>query len=1023
MSLLQIVITAVSSAVSAYAEGSGSLLSMVSDWVAFGVQGSAVTSCDTDSCPGSQFTQIAAAWANIGYVTHSDVLHYITTTKFGLWAPLLYACAALGALVGVAINMPMRSYVWFMLGPAIYGFLIGTTTQVQGVNWVVANEAQDMTDVWRNAEVGLTNTESVASRGLTVNGRNGPQRMYEVAMPMVFLDELFSATSNLLIEWLGVYRHKGDGSANSNLAPDEGKAEGPWYLLSSLKWGMVENIVGVTARNPDFRDAFVTFLASECGDSFKKGIDSGKYSAAGSAYGAERVASVMVGNDGNVTATSLGDFSKFQAGLDTTAIQTPRSLGRIFTEGTDPGQFGRFSSKFDPVNPEGFAETGRTESVVCSDYLYTLVQQLRFEAGHSYWQLVRSSPNGLTRNQFLKTLFYGWDIRLNKGQGYATPAQMNAFVKHLTMVYLLRNELMFAPQITETNQRFAPSEQSRSFSEAHVRTMGSKSKYQELYNWAVLMPHMQGILVYFLVVAYPFAAMVMVLPGYYKTFLTWISFFAWVKLWDVGFAVVMVLERSVWAMIGNSTSMGSTANMLIRMAENAGGIGVGCSNNSAGSSLTDSRLSELCQVPDVCSINGPDSETCGGQGLSDQDDEKAWYLLDKLLILSASADLDLANGYYIYIMAALYFAVPAVTGQLVLGAKAGAASMLNSAIGSVAGEAGRAASTGYQHQVAAAATSNSGSVGQAAYAKGMRQSIDEKPESPSFAQRAFGAEKAALDEQHRGAKAGLERTAVGQKSAVISANADGIHAAVNYGEKALKSGEGALGSGIDAAGTTLGGSSRGNSQGPLAAWGKTILNGVTGLSSQGLAGADYVNQAKKQDASAWSAVESAKLSGTETGANLRQAAHQQYGNNVSRGAEQNAQMVAWEARNQFAAHASGMAGVAGMNSGALSPGTKPSDMKGMGMLGELDGYRSVNGKAVAQRNAPSSTLGYAAEGGGFLTSVGQTEKTHEDGFSNFYERNFHAPTLTRAASEGLGASENILFGEGDTHLKSDINKK
>ena len=62
-----------------------------------------------NDCPGSQFTAIGAAWANIGYVTHSDFLHYVTTTKFGLWANLLYVAAAMGGIIGLAIGMPMRT--------------------------------------------------------------------------------------------------------------------------------------------------------------------------------------------------------------------------------------------------------------------------------------------------------------------------------------------------------------------------------------------------------------------------------------------------------------------------------------------------------------------------------------------------------------------------------------------------------------------------------------------------------------------------------------------------------------------------------------------------------------------------------------------------------------------------------------------------------------------------------------------------------------------------------------------------
>lgn len=94
--------------------------------------------------------------------------------------------------------------------------------------------------------------------------------------------------------------------------------------------------------------------------------------------------------------------------------------------------------------------------------------------------------------------------------------------------------------------------------------------------------------------------------------------------------------------------------------------------------------------------------------------------MDRSLTIGASMRLDLENSYYIYIMSALYFAVPAVTGQLVLGAKAGAASLATGAIGNLAGESGRAAGQGSGGDLSQRARANQAAVGQAAYAKDMR---------------------------------------------------------------------------------------------------------------------------------------------------------------------------------------------------------------------------------------------------------------------------------------------------------------
>lgn len=127
--------------------------------------------------------------------------------------------------------------------------MIGTTQEVKGVDWVVAGVPQDMEEVWSDAETGLRNSPLLQISdysGMKINKITGPSKEYKVAMPMLFLDELFSATTNMLVGWSGVYTQLGEGGNDSNLAKATniaGSGSGtPWFLLSTLKAPMVENI-------------------------------------------------------------------------------------------------------------------------------------------------------------------------------------------------------------------------------------------------------------------------------------------------------------------------------------------------------------------------------------------------------------------------------------------------------------------------------------------------------------------------------------------------------------------------------------------------------------------------------------------------------------------------------------------------------------------------------------------------------------------------------------------------------------
>jgi hypothetical protein len=865
-----------------------------------------------------------------------------------------------------------------------------------------------MESVWRDAETGLANTSLVNDLGIEVYRNRGPSGEYQVAWMMVFLDGIFSEATNNLISWVGIQRREGDGGVDTNrFKKEDGGAGGedlgtgaqaerePWFLLANSKWGMIENIVGATARDPDVRDALVTFLASECGDQFKRGVHSGYYSAASQSRGATTVKTVFIGQDGGGASGEDGDeqsgknYQDFVRGMDTEAIPTPRSIIRLFNSPGTNGSFRNFSPIFSDEKIYS-----RYSEILCSEYLYTIIQAMRWEAGHAYHQLVRSFPDGFqSEESALSTLYYGWNLRKNESSVMIKGEEIKSYTRHLILAHLVRNELMYAPQITESGQRFAPSEQVRNFSESYVRTQGSRAKYGELYNWAVMMPQVQGILTYLVLIGYPFAAMLMVIPGYWKAFFTWISFFAWVKLWDVGFAIVHTLERSVWAMIGNHSAMAKVGRRLIVAAEKGNSdVNVTCPED--GGMGIPGKLSQLCAVPEVKSAGG------------DQNQIDAWYTLDQILVVAGSLDLDLSNGYYIYIMAALYFAVPTVTGQLVLGAKASLGGIATQAMGQSAGEAGGASKSGTVGEGTNRLMTNQASMNQAAMAKSYRQS--------GLALRSLEAQNAASDMDVLGAEIGINKGAAGAAADAIKATM-GSNEAFGGAQQAIAQNRGFIGGKLKKAGnrvaTTLGlsspvvnaqsgvslssgvdsggdddsasseGDSGGNDDSPssikagdpakLGAFRRPKRSGRNNNNSASNKGEsnrtsgrvlDGVNDAANLGLAIFGQATDGKLAQTalsnlfaqqyaaalgygsaygldagmqKSGLDLYKSGMQAYGQNLQREADFEANMAAWDARNAFATHISGTAGVAGINPGSLAPGAKPTDMGGLAASGAL----------------------------------------------------------------------------------------
>ena len=897
-------------------EGLGDVVSAFGQTLDLFVQGPDEGSCN--NCPGAESNMIAAAWANIGYVTHAALLHYVNFTGFGAWAILLYVVAAGGALISVALNSPPRNYVWFFLGPAIYSFLIGTTQEVQGVNWVVAGKQMDMREVWRDSETGIRNSPLLQIdkySGMTVNKKTGPSKEYEVATAMLFLDELFSATTNMLVGWSGLYNQLGEGGANSNLAKSNNAAveaqNKPWYLLSTLKAPLVENITNARIRNPDLRDAFITFLSSECGESFKEAINSGSYNAATMSRGSKIPQTIMnekvdpnTFDDANPLKTLQYDTARQYLSKE---IPTPKSLYRLLDSPDVVGSLAQFSPNFKA--PE--FKNKYQKNIHCSTYLWTLIQGMRHEMGHAYWQLIRSAPRGFGKQEeVLFTLFYGWNIRYKGNSEYARADEIKWFTQNLIFTYILKNELEFAPSITALEQKFAPADQTQQYASTYVGNVGSKSKSSELYNWALMMPYVQGILLYVIIVAYPLAAMAMVIPGYWKAFFTWVTFFAWIKMWDVGFAVVQVLERSVWATMGNNSNMARVANMLIQTAYKTSGVAINCGEGAVGGK----DVMDQCAVPNVG--NSYVGDTADNK---DQKEVEAFFYLDKALLLGASVDLNVTNGYYLYIMAALYLAVPAVTGQLILGAKAGLGGLATNALGENAKDISGAAKSGFQGEMANQIMTAREQIGQASLAKSLRSPTSQ------FLKSLEGSNKA-MNEGLDGAQKNALSSALGNANQAASLNAQSF-------DMAAKTTKALAGNTATMAGSTAGGGGgggRGGGGSPPGGWERLGAGGAAVLDL----GSNAYNQ-KAFGISAANAAKSADLSWNSMGANQRQQGQNAFARSLGDQSQFEADTAAWEAKNSFAQNSSGAAGVYGVNAGSLAAGPKPTDKMGMAMTGML----------------------------------------------------------------------------------------
>ncbi|MCB0335248.1 MAG: hypothetical protein KDD62_03055, partial [Bdellovibrionales bacterium] len=488
-------------------------------------------------------------------------------------------------------------------------------------------------------------------------------------------------------------------------------------VLSNAKWPMLENITAATLYSEDMREAFITFWASECGDVVSKFVDEGSYIQAQA-------------RKGFLPDSVLRDKDKLIKALRAEKIPIPGAVYDVLAENitSDKDAANREFRKFNDQLGEAPKKRSEWQHIDCFAYLYLITQTMRWQAGNAYNQFIQeASDHGVTEDQVVYNFLYGWDI--NESNNLEIDEQKH-FIQDMILLHIFRNELAIAP--STPSDRWSPAEKSENYSQSYLRQTGSKSKYGELYTWAKMMPYMQGLLLYVITIAYPFCCILVVMPGWHKIMFTWMGFFAWAKSWDFGFAMVMTIERSLWAMLGNTKESLQVNEKILAMQEKIGFIDVKCPEGAAGT----------CPLPIV-------------EDGTNQTNEAALALFDYALAMAGSLEFDLKNAYYVYLMSALYFAVPAVTGQILLGARSGASSMVNTMVGQTAQEGGRKSGEGFSSEEAMRFQTGHGLTGRTAQAKHLRKTAGSGSDflgrafDGQFQSQSLGAQNQMLDHNSR----------------------------------------------------------------------------------------------------------------------------------------------------------------------------------------------------------------------------------------------------------------------------------
>ncbi|MCB0332873.1 MAG: hypothetical protein KDD55_05190, partial [Bdellovibrionales bacterium] len=501
-----------------------------------GIDGEVVGNCIDASLnlTSSAFHSVTAAFTTIGFYVHADLLEYVNG-PFMKWATLIYLVAAFGGLISMALGQPPRNYLWFFVGPAIFHWLIGTTAPTQGVAWMISNDLQDQSQVWKHAEIGITQSGYwkrllQTNSGLKVNVTNdstaGPDAPAQVAMPLVWLDAVVSDTVQQLTTIVGVNNQDDQGGGdwnlnltspgnlhnpnNTDVTPVCGDSSRPptYTVMSGLKWTYLNNIASAKISSPQARDAFTRFMSNECGDKFNEAVSPELFTSASNSKGDSVPKSVMkdsYDNSGDLVDVNQR-YSLLKYKLAQQVVPFPRSLRKLLA---DTKEISNPAQGWPGDDYTGWLEavrwgddTGtklkavlRSDRIRCDTYLDILIYYLRYQAAEIFVQgFENANPQvGWRAEHSVYGMLYGWDLEPRSGSTIPKPDQIR-FVQDLIFVHLVRNEMALVPKAY--TPKHSNSQLVKLHSESYNRTLGSVNKFAEVYTWALMMPYMQGIVLY-----------------------------------------------------------------------------------------------------------------------------------------------------------------------------------------------------------------------------------------------------------------------------------------------------------------------------------------------------------------------------------------------------------------------------------------------------------------------------------------------------------------------------------------------
>ncbi|MCC6932423.1 MAG: hypothetical protein IT292_04120 [Deltaproteobacteria bacterium] len=529
-------------------------------------------------------TLAAAGLESAGYKAQSIVLEDLAKMLTGLGA-LFFIGAALAAMITFVISGSYGTALWFFIGPGLLFFLIRTTDSGQGVEWQYAEKTAAASALIKEAALDPQNEQV---RWLKADEKapkvswffhqynkfvsETVQQMITVISDKALMNKMKFTIRQQLYEDIITARI---GSPDLNtftqytLAVCADELEAARILALGEKDPEYKN-------SPEYRRAAADYAKLYDGNAETKPLRTGPLTryinqiqdAQANGVFTDPLAGLNLGNsaegsnggfgvmDRDVRNTFAEDYEALKVEKELTFMHNKASCNQLwvlmglglYKEGAEYLQ----KAVKDKVAKNNDTSKGDFLKAIMDDIAIKLQSRPNYqydpEGGSSFEypaeEIVIDNKKSDPKISLIPVIIGGYMLR--KAQADGTHGKViTSFAEHSGVI---PTSSVFDP----TGATAYSEKEMWQFGNQIINHIIANRKKHELFIFAMMIPYVQGVLLYTLALAFPFVCLAVVLPGKANVFFSWCALWAWLKSWDFGWSLVMILDNILWQLMPHS---------------------------------------------------------------------------------------------------------------------------------------------------------------------------------------------------------------------------------------------------------------------------------------------------------------------------------------------------------------------------------------------------------------------------------------------------------------------------------------